>query len=162
MWNWSWVVKYTCLKRDTPSTFSHIVSSFSLFWAGQRAHAVHEDVRNQVKNTSRRLEVTQLRDPPSSPQTHWIWHRAGLLGLIMFYTQSGGGGQHWCKQTRTWTLKLVKERVVTWAVAIHMHGLSHGCSAALSVPQGLRLSCNCHALSPVYHATCKHKTKQGL
>lgn len=29
-----------------------------------------------------------------------------------------------------------------------------------SVPQGLRLSCNCHASSPVYHATCKQKTKR--
>lgn len=29
----------------------------------------------------------------------------------MCYTQKGGDKQQWCKQTRTWTLKLVEERV---------------------------------------------------
>lgn len=57
-----------------------------------------------------------------------------------------------------------KEGLVTWAVAIHMHGLSHGCSCVLSVPQqGLRRSCNCHASSPDYHAAgqLRQNTKRG-
>lgn len=47
----------------------------------------------------------------------------------------------------------------TWAIAIHVHGLSHGCSCVFSVPQDLLWSCNCHASSPDYHATCKLRQK---
>lgn len=59
-------------------------------------------------------------------------------------------------------INIITKGLVTLAIAFHMHGLSHGCSCVLSVSQDLLQSCNCHAPSPDYHATCKlrHKTHE--
>lgn len=55
--------------------------------------------------------------------------------------------------------------LLTWAVAIDVHGLSHGCSCALSVPQQQQQhplrSCDGHASSPGPHAACDRHTERA-
>lgn len=147
----------TSLKRETCTKFSPIVSSSSQIYYSRDEHILF---MRQVGIMWKYED--KLRRPPQVSLATWTnkcdhdesawWNTKGVCVKENRDTSTIMHVQH---SSSLWQNDVI-EGLVTWAVSIHMHGLSHGCSCVLSVPQqDLLRSCNGHASIPDYHATCK-------